>query len=481
MPANQVVGRCRSPDAVANQAPARHVDAVDSGARHGDGRGDGRQPVSRQQGVERRVTAGRFRRARERPTTGRSRAPVYPVASPETRQRDRCRARIARQEGRAFHLPAVRVVAGEVEPLGGGIDARVGGAGAYVGEHHRWLGDPGLRIHRRADDVGDARPVRRPDQVVAARAPRGSDVQGAVAREAVPDPSRHIHDNEVLKTAGPSRRRDPAAVGGYGRQSPVRIGRDCRDLADGAGVKVDLDEAARRGAPRNGDGPGSVRARGGGSEPGASGNPPHFAVRAGDVNVAHDSIPVHEILLGKDEAAVRQEGRSPDTVHARDGARWTASSRHADQPRVRTPVGAQIGDRPPVRRDGGIQAAACTARQGLRDCHRTVGGKVLRQALPRRLELLGPGLPCAGHRSERAPSRVVNRPPPGQLPGDLLDERAKRRPAVGPVDVVQERGAVDIRTASARPLRRSPCRLTRALEPALQGGGPQDHVVVRPV
>ena len=221
--------------------------------------------------------------------------------------------------------------------------------------------------------------------------------------------------------------------------------------------------------------------RGRGGEPGASGNPPHLAVGGGDVDVAHDSIPVHEIPLGKDKAAVGQERRSPDAVHAGDGARWTASGRHADQPRVRTPIGAQIGDRPPVRRDGGKQAAARTARQGLRDCHRTVGGKVLRQALPRRLELLGPGLPGAGDRSERASSRVVNRPQPGELPGDLLDELTKRGPAVGPVDVVEKLGAIDVRTAAARPLRRSPRRLTRVLEAALEDGGPEDHVVVRPV
>ena len=123
-----------------------------------------------------------------------------------------------------FHLPAVDVVRGKVEPLAGGIDARKRRARPHVRQHDGWAGGSGVRIDLRSHYVQDAGPIGRPHQVAPIRAPVRREIQCPVACHLVHHPAVRIDYDDVVPALRPAACGDPAPVGRNRWVGPVGTG-----------------------------------------------------------------------------------------------------------------------------------------------------------------------------------------------------------------------------------------------------------------
>jgi len=105
---------------------------------------------------------------------------VLDIGSSESCGRGRDDRGTLRVEAHAFDLPAVDVVATEVDPLTTGIDARVRRARAHVAQHEGRPDYARLRVDRSAQDVRDSGSIRSPDEVPAVGTPIGSQIKSSV-------------------------------------------------------------------------------------------------------------------------------------------------------------------------------------------------------------------------------------------------------------------------------------------------------------
>ena len=118
-----------------------------------------------------------------------------------------------RVEAHTLDLPAVDVIATEVDPLTTGIDARVRRARAHVRQHERGAGYARFRVHRCAQDVRDARSIRSPDEIAPVGTPIRSQIQSSVCSHLVHDRAVAIeYDDVVVRAASPTRNGDPPSV-----------------------------------------------------------------------------------------------------------------------------------------------------------------------------------------------------------------------------------------------------------------------------